>query len=228
MSEEITKKNQVRPPVVVVLGHVDHGKTSILDYIRKTKVAQKESGGITQHIGAYQVEQQGKLITFIDTPGHEAFSAMRSRGAKVADIAVLVVAANEGVKPQTKEAITHIKKAGLAAIVALNKIDLKEAGPEKVKKQLADEGLVVESMAGQVPVVNVSAKTGQGIDELLETILLVAEMEELKADFSQLATGVVIESYQDSFRGPTATLLVQDGALKIKKYYFNRVHLRFN
>ena len=205
-----------RPPVVVVLGHVDHGKTSILDYIRKTKVAEKESGGITQHIGAYQVKYQDKIITFIDTPGHEAFSAMRSRGAKVADIAVLVVAADEGVKPQTKEAISHIKKAGLATIVALNKIDRKEAQPEKTKKQLAQEGLLVESVGGQIPSVNLSAKTGQGIDELLEMILLVAEMEELKADFSQPVSGVVIESYQDSFQGPTATLLIQEGTLKLK------------
>lgn len=209
---------QTKPPVVVILGHVDHGKSTLLEAIKdfKIKITEKESGGITQHIGAYQVEFQNKMITFIDTPGHESFSAMRSRGAKVADIAVLVVAADEGVKPQTKEAISHIKKAGLAVVVALNKIDKKEAQPEKVKKQLAEEGLLVESVGGQIPSVNVSAKTGQGIDELLEVILLVAEIEELKADFSQPASGVVIESYQDSFQGPTATLLVQEGTLKLK------------
>jgi translation initiation factor IF-2 len=207
---------QPRPPVVVILGHVDHGKTSILDYIRKTKIAEKEAGGITQHIGAYQIEHQGKKITFIDTPGHEAFSAMRSRGAKVADIAVLVVAAEEGVKPQTKEAINHIKKTGIPLIVALNKIDKKEAQPEKVKGELAENGIIVESLGGQVPSVNLSAKTGQGIDELLEIILLVAEMEELKSQPGQPASGVVIESYRDDRRGATATLLVKEGTLRSK------------
>ena len=210
------KNLQLRPPVVVILGHVDHGKTSILDYIRKTKIAEKETGGITQHIGAYQIEHQSKKITFIDTPGHEAFSAMRSRGAKVADIAVLVVAAEEGVKPQTKEAIAHIKKTGIPLIVALNKIDKKESQPEKVKGELAKNDVVVESLNGQVPVVNLSAKTGQGIDELLEMIILVAEMEELKSKTDQMATGVVIESYQNPRRGPTATLLVKEGTLKDK------------
>jgi len=207
---------QPKPPVVVILGHVDHGKTSILDYIRQTKVAEKEAGGITQHIGAYQIEEQGKKITFIDTPGHEAFSAMRSRGAKVADMAVLVIAAEEGIKPQTKEAIIHIKKIGLPLIVALNKIDKKEAQPEKVKKELSENNIVVESLGGQVPSVNLSAKTGQGIDELLEMIILMAEMEELKTKTDQPASGLVIESYQDSRRGPTATLLVKKGTLKNK------------
>ncbi len=210
------KNLQLRPPVVVILGHVDHGKTSILDYIRKTKIAEKEAGGITQHIGAYQIEHQSKKITFIDTPGHEAFSAMRSRGAKVADIAVLVVAAEEGIKPQTKEAIAHIKKTGIPLIVALNKIDKKEAQPEKVKGELAKNDIVVESLNGQVPIVNLSAKTGQGIDELLEMIILVAEMEELKSKTDQVAAGVVIESYQDPQRGATATLLVKEGTLKNK------------
>ncbi len=211
-----SNKLKIRPPVVVILGHVDHGKTSILDYIRKTKIAEKEAGGITQHIGAYQIEHQGKKITFIDTPGHEAFSAMRSRGAKVADVAVLVVAAEEGVKPQTKEAIGHIKKSGLPAIVALNKIDKKEAQPEKVKGELAKHGLVVESLNGQVPSINLSAKTGQGVDELLDMIILVAEMEELKTDPDQKTSGVVIEAYQDPRRGPTATLLVKEGTLENK------------
>ncbi len=212
------KKNDsvLRPPVVVILGHVDHGKTSLLDYIRKTKVAEKESGGITQHIGAYQVEYNGKSITFIDTPGHEAFSAMRSRGAKVADIAILVIAGEEGVKPQTKEAISHIKKAGLVAIVAITKTDKPTAQPEKVKTDLSNEGLIVESRGGDVPSVNISSKTGQGIDELLEVILLVAEMSKLATDPSKPASGVVIESYCDSLRGPTATLLIQEGALKPK------------
>jgi len=173
---------QPRPPIVVVLGHVDSGKTSILDYIRKTHIAEKESGGITQHIGAYQVEYKEKLITFIDTPGHEAFSAMRSHGAKVADIAVLVVDACEGVKPQTKEAISYIKKVGIPALVALNKVDKVEAQQEKVKGALVKEGITVESMGGEAPCVEVSAKTGQGIEELLEIILLVGEMEGLKGD----------------------------------------------
>jgi translation initiation factor IF-2 len=218
MSKKTKKQNnlQPRPPVVVILGHVDHGKTSILDYIRQTKIAEKESGGITQHIGAYQIEHQGKKITFIDTPGHEAFSAMRSRGAKVADIAILVVAAEEGVKPQTKEAIQHIKKTGIPAIVALNKIDKPGTQPEKVKGELAQNDMVVESLNGPVPSVNVSAKTGQGINELLEMILLVAEMEELKSHPDQPATGVIIESYCDSQRGNTATLLVKEGTLRNK------------
>ena len=210
---------------MVVLGHVDHGKTTLLDYIRKTNVAEKESGGITQHIGAYQIKhpvkapatptgQVMKTITFIDTPGHEAFSQMRSRGAKVADIAILVVAAEEGVKPQTKEVISHIKEFEIPVVVAINKIDKPEANPGKVIGELAKEGIVVESQGGKVPSVNVSAKTGKGVDELLEIILLVAEMEELKADAAKSASGVVIESYLDSQRGPVATLLIQNGTLK--------------
>jgi len=204
---------QSRPPVVVVLGHVDHGKTSILDFIKKTKVAEKESGGITQHIGAYQIEHIGKLITFVDTPGHEAFSAMRSRGAKVADLAVLVVAADEGVKPQTKEVINLVTHQSLPFVVALNKADKPGIIVEKIKKQLADNGVLAESSGGKVPMISTSAKTGAGIDELLEMILLLAEMEELKADISLPASGVVIESFLDSKRGPTATLLVRQGVL---------------
>ena len=211
------EKQQFRPPVVVVLGHVDHGKTSILDYIRQTKIAEKESGGITQHIGAYQVSHNNKLITFIDTPGHEAFSAMRSRGAQVADLAILVVAADEGIKPQTKEAISHIKKAGLSMIVALNKIDKKDVQPEKVKADLAKEEIYVESFGGKVPSVEVSAKTGQGINDLLDLILLIAEVEGLgKIELAAFASGVIVESKLDARRGPSATLLIKNGLLKIR------------
>lgn len=200
---------------MVVLGHVDSGKTSILDFIRKTRVAEKETGGITQHIGAYQVEYQGKKITFIDTPGHEAFSAMRSRGAKVADIAVLVIDALEGIQAQTREAISHIKKAQIPFLVAINKIDKPEANPEKVKGELQKEGILVEDLGGKVPSVETSAKTGQGIVELLELISLIAEMENLSADISKSAEGVVIESYLDSQRGPTTTLILNQGILKL-------------
>ncbi|MAF20872.1 MAG: translation initiation factor IF-2 [Parcubacteria group bacterium] len=207
---------QTKPPVVVILGHVDHGKSSILEAIKDLKITEKESGGITQHIGAYQVEHQDKKITFIDTPGHEAFSAMRSRGAKVADIAILVVAAEEGIKPQTKEAITIIKKIGLPVIVALNKIDKKEAQPERVKEELAKNGLIVESTGGQIPSVNLSAKNGQGIDELLEMLVLVAEINELKSPIDQPASGVIVESHRDNQRGATATLLVKQGTLRDK------------
>jgi len=214
MSE--TKKDNLisRPPVVVVLGHVDHGKSSILEAIRDLKITEKESGGITQHIGAYEVIEKDKKITFIDTPGHEAFSAMRSRGAKVADIAVLVVAADEGVKVQTKEAISHIKKANIPLIVAINKIDKPTADPQRIKRELAKEEILVESMGGKVPSVEVSAKTKQGIEDLLELILLVAEMESLKADTLKPAEGAVVEAYLDSLRGSTATLLLTNGILE--------------
>ncbi len=203
-----------KPPVVVIMGHIDHGKSSLLEAIRDFKITEKESGGITQHIGAYQIEEQGKKITFLDTPGHEAFSQMRSRGAKVADIAILVIDAGEGVKAQTKEAILHIKKSEILAIVALNKIDKPEANPEKVKRELLKEDILVEDLGGKIPSVEVSAKTGKGISELLELILLVAEMEELKTDISKPAKGVVIESYLDNLRGPTSTLLLTEGTLK--------------
>jgi translation initiation factor IF-2 len=204
----------LRPPVVVVLGHIDHGKTTLLDFIRQTKVAEKESGGITQHVGAYEIEHQGKKITFIDTPGHEAFSQIRSRGARVADIAILVVDASEGVKAQTKEAISLIKKSDIPVIIAINKIDKPGADPEKVKRELAKEEILAESMGGKAPAVAISAKTGQGIPELLELILLMAEMENLKADTLKPAEGVIIESYLDSHRGPIATLIVTQGKLK--------------
>ncbi len=202
-----------RPPVVVVLGHIDHGKSSLLEAIKDFKITAKESGGITQHIGAYQIEEQGEKITFIDTPGHEAFSQMRSRGAKVADIAILVIDASEGVKEQTEEVISLIKKTALPVIIALNKIDRPEADSEKVKRELSREDVLVESMGGKIPSIEVSAKTGKGIPELLELILLVAEMEGLTQDLQKSAEGVVIESYLDSFRGPTATLLLRDGVL---------------
>ena len=213
-NSEKNKNLTTRPPIVVVLGHIDHGKSSILEAIKDLKITAKESGGITQHIGAYQIEHEGKKITFIDTPGHEAFNAMRSRGAKTADIALLVVAAEEGVKPQTKEAIKHIKEAGIPTIVVINKIDKPAANIEKVKRDLMGQEIIVESMGGDVPSINTSATEQKGIKELLEMILIVAEMEDLKANPSNPAAGTVIESHLDPKRGPTATLLLQDGALK--------------
>ena len=204
-----------RPPVVVVLGHIDSGKTTLLDQIRKAKVAEKESGGITQHIGAYQVEKDGKKITFIDTPGHEAFSQMRSRGAKIADIAILVIDSCKGVEKQTEEVISHIKKAKVLPIVAFNKVDRPEANPEKGKRELQKEEILVESLGGKVPSINISAKTGQGVEDLLDLILLLAEMEDLKTDVSKQASGVIVESYLDSQRGPTATLILNEGILKL-------------
>ncbi|MDO8591226.1 MAG: translation initiation factor IF-2 [bacterium] len=211
-----------RPPVVVVLGHVDHGKTKLLDTIRKTKVAEGESGGITQHIGAYQVElttndqrPTTKTITFLDTPGHEAFTAIRSRGAKVADIAILVVAADESVKPQTKEAVRIIKEEKIPFIVALNKMDKEGANVQKVKQDLATEDVLVEDWGGKVPVIEISAKEGRNIDTLLDMILLVAELEELKEDLSVPAKGIIIESSLDKRRGYVATGLVQKGVLNI-------------
>ncbi len=204
-----------RPPVVTVMGHVDHGKTSLLDAIRNTNVVEGEAGGITQHIGAYQVELEGKKITFLDTPGHEAFTAMRARGAQATDIVVLVVAADDGVQPQTKEAIAHARAAQVPIIVALNKIDKPEANPEVVKRQLADLDLLVEEWGGNVICVPVSAKKRLNIEELLENILLVAEVAELKANPFRPATGVVVESRLDKTRGPVATLLVQRGTLHV-------------
>jgi len=208
------KNLSAKQPVVVLVGHVDHGKSSILQSIRDFKILEQESGGITQKIGAYEVEENDKKITFIDTPGHEAFSVMRARGAKVADIAVLVVAADDGVKPQTKEAISHIKEAKIPVIVALNKIDIPRANPEKVKDELAKNDISIEDRGGEVPCVETSAKTKQGISELLELILLVAEMKELEADFSGPAKGVVVESFLSARRGPMATLLLEQGLLK--------------
>ena len=213
-SEEDPPESLVsRAPVVVVMGHVDHGKTSILDYIRKSHVQSGEAGGITQHIGAYQVKQDGKVITVLDTPGHEAFTAIRARGASVTDIAVLVIAADDGIMPQTVEAINHAKAANVPIIVALNKIDKPEADPDRVKASLTEYDLVPEEWGGDVVCVNVSAKTGEGIDELLEMINLVAEVQNLKANPNRLALGTVIESRLDKGRGPVATILVQKGTL---------------
>ncbi|MEP7216705.1 MAG: translation initiation factor IF-2 [Anaerolineaceae bacterium] len=203
-----------RPPVVTILGHVDHGKTSLLDAIRTTKVASGEAGGITQHIGAYQVELGGKTITFIDTPGHAAFTAMRARGAQVTDIAVLVVAADDGVMPQTIEAINHAKAAGVPIIVAINKSDLPGANPDRVKQQLTEYNLVVEDYGGDVVAVPVSALKGTGLDDLLESINLVAEISELKANPNRPGIAVVVEAELDPSRGPIATVLVKNGTLR--------------
>ncbi|MFL5936629.1 MAG: translation initiation factor IF-2, partial [Gaiellaceae bacterium] len=207
----------LRPPVVTIMGHVDHGKTSLLDAVRQTAVVETEAGGITQHIGAYQVEHNGRRITFIDTPGHEAFTAMRARGAKVTDIAVLVVAANDGVMPQTKESISHARAAEVPIVVAINKVDLPDANPERVKGELATEGLQPEEWGGTTQVAEVSAKTRIGLDELLEKVLLVAdvELEQLKANPGADASGPIIESRLDQGRGPVATMLVQRGTLKV-------------
>jgi translation initiation factor IF-2 len=203
-----------RPPIVVVMGHVDHGKTSILDYIRKANVIAGEAGGITQHIGAYQVEFNDKKITFIDTPGHEAFTAMRARGAEVTDIAVIVIAADDGVMPQTMEAIDHAKAAGIPLIFAINKIDKPTADVEKVKVQLSQKNIRLQGWGGDIESVECSAKTGEGIDGLLETILLVSEVEELTARYNQKAEGTVIETKLDKGKGPLATVLIRNGVLK--------------
>ncbi|MCH7577235.1 MAG: translation initiation factor IF-2 [Chloroflexi bacterium] len=213
--EEDASKLKPRAPVVTVMGHVDHGKTSILDAIRETNVTEKEAGGITQHIGAYQVEIEGKKITFVDTPGHEAFTAMRARGARATDIAVLVVAADDGVMPQTLEAIDHAKAADVPIIVAINKIDLPDANPDRAKQQLSERDVIIEEWGGDVIAVPVSAKTGAGLKDLLEHILLVAEVSELKADPDRPAEGTIIESELDPSRGPMATTIVQTGTLKI-------------
>ena len=205
---------KTRPPVVTVMGHVDHGKTSLLDSIKKTHVTQSEAGGITQHIGAYTVNLSGKKITFLDTPGHEAFTSMRLRGAQTTDIAVLVVAADDGIMPQTIEAISHARSAEVPIIVAITKIDKPEANPERVKQELMNENLVAEEWGGDTIVVGVSSKTGEGIDELLEMILLVAEMRELKANPNRRAIGTIIEANLDKAKGPMATILIKNGTLR--------------
>ncbi|HUY98402.1 MAG TPA: translation initiation factor IF-2 [Verrucomicrobiae bacterium] len=207
-----------RPPVVTVLGHVDHGKTSLLDAIRHSHVAAGEAGGITQRIGATTVEWEGRPITFIDTPGHEAFTAMRARGANVTDVAVLVVAANDGIMPQTDEAIQHARAAGVPLIVAINKIDLEDANPDRVKQQLTERQLVVEEYGGDVVAVPVSARTGEGIPHLLEMILLVADLQDPRADYDRPAEGTVIDAHLDRGRGPLATVLVQAGTLSLQDH----------
>ncbi len=217
-AQEAPEDLKPRPPVVTVMGHVDHGKTSLLDYIRHTNVVAGEAGGITQHIGAYQLERNGQKITFIDTPGHEAFTAMRARGAQVTDIAVLVVAADDGVMPQTKEAIDHARAANVPIVVAINKIDKGNADAERVKKQLADYELTVEDWGGSTIAVPISAKLGTGVDTLLEMILLVAEMSDVRANPDRPAMGTVIEGQLDRTRGATATLLVQNGTLRVGDY----------
>jgi len=204
-----------RPPVITIMGHVDHGKTTLLDTIRKSSVAQGEAGGITQAIGAYQVEVNGKKVTFIDTPGHEAFTHMRSRGASVTDIVVLIVAANDGVMPQTKEAIDHAKAAGVPIVVAVNKVDLPEANVDRVLSELTEYGLVPEKFGGDVITCNISAKKGEGVEELLESLLLVSEMQELKANPNRYATGTVLEARNDQKVGSVVSLLVQSGTLRL-------------
>jgi translation initiation factor IF-2 len=208
-----------RPPVVVVMGHVDHGKTSILDAIRKTKVVAGEAGGITQHIGAYQVEKNGRKVTFLDTPGHEAFTSMRARGARTADIAILVVAADEGLKPQTIEAINHAKAAHLPIIVALNKIDKPNINPDRVKGELTEHDLQPEDWGGKIPLVPVSAITGQGIEDLIEIVLLQADVLELKANPNRLAVGTVVEAHLDPALGPIATILINTGTMKVRDFF---------
>src|SRR3989344_180053 len=210
-----TSQETIRPPVVTVMGHVDHGKTSILDAIRKTSVQAGEYGGITQHIGAYQIEHNSKKITFIDTPGHQAFSQMRARGGRAADIVVLVVAANEGVKPQTKESIQHAKAAGVPIIVALNKMDTTGADPQKVKQELAQEGVMVEDWGGDVISIEVSAKSGTGLTDLLDAIQVQAEMMNLKADPASELEAVIIESRLDAKKGVVVTVIIKNGTLRI-------------
>ncbi len=219
---EISKKEKEgekilgsRAPVVTILGHVDHGKTTLLDTIRKASVAAKEAGGITQHISAYQVKKKGKWITFVDTPGHEAFSAMRERGVSIADIAVLVVAADDGVRPQTKEVIAYLKEKKMPVIVAINKVDKPEANIIKVKQELADNGILIEGWGGDVIAAEVSAKQGIGIDKLLDDILLINEVEDFKADFKRDGLAIILESHLDPKKGPVTTALVKTGTLKV-------------
>ena len=230
---EVTTDKVRRAPVVTIMGHVDHGKTSLLDAIRSAHVADREAGGITQHIGAYYVEKNDRKIVFIDTPGHEAFTRMRARGAKVTDIVILVVAADDGVMPQTLEAIDHAKAAGVPIIVAINKIDKPDAQPERIKQQLADRGLLAEDWGGDVVMVPVSAKAKTNLDLLLEMILLVADMLDLKANPDRPAVGTVLEANLDRGRGPVATVLVRNGTLRVGDYFicgsvFGKVRAMFD
>ena len=208
----------VRPPIVAVMGHVDHGKTSLLDAIRSSHVADKEAGGITQHIGAYQIKRGDRWITFIDTPGHEAFSALRQHGARMTDVAIIVVAADDGVKPQTKEAIRHAKEAGVQLVVAINKMDKEGADPTRVRQELSELELVPEEWGGNTVMVDVSARAGTGIDKLIDVVLLVADIEDLRARPDGVSDGVIIESHLDAGRGPVATVLVRNGTLKTSDY----------
>lgn len=212
--KESGKNLQHRPPVVTILGHVDHGKTTLLDTIRKTSVVEKEAGGITQHISAYQVKKKGEIITFVDTPGHEAFSAMRERGVSLADIAILVVAADDGVRPQTEEVINYLKEKKIPMVVAINKIDKPGANPQRVKQELADRGIIIEEWGGDKVCAEVSAKQNIGIDELLDMVLLVAEVEDLRADYKRAPLGIIIESRLDPQKGNVATVLVRTGTIK--------------
>ena len=213
-TEDDASKLKPRPPVITILGHVDHGKTSLLDAIRTTNVTAREAGGITQHIGAYQIEYKDRKVTFLDTPGHEAFTAMRARGAQITDVAILVVAADDGVQPQTIEAIAHVKAAAVPIVVALNKMDKADANPDQVKAQLAEHGVTIEEYGGDTPLVAVSARTKMGLEDLLETVLLVADVEELTANPDRPAGGRVVEAHLDTKRGPVATVLVQTGTLE--------------
>ena len=213
-TEDDASKLKPRPPVITILGHVDHGKTSLLDAIRTTNVTAREAGGITQHIGAYQIEYKDRKVTFLDTPGHEAFTAMRARGAQITDVAILVVAADDGVQPQTIEAIAHVKAAAVPIVVALNKMDKADANPDQVKAQLAEHGVTIEEYGGDTPLVAVSARSKMGLEDLLETVLLVADVEELTANPDRPAGGRVVEAHLDTKRGPVATVLVQTGTLE--------------
>src|SRR5205814_3640479 len=213
--DEAPEDLRPRPPVITVMGHVDHGKTLLLDRIRETNVVAGEAGGITQHIGAYQVDKDGRLITFIDTPGHEAFTAMRARGAEATDVVVLVVAADDGVMPQTIEALNHAKAADVPIVVAINKIDREQANPERVMQQLSEHGLIPTQWNGDTEMVQVSALQNLGIDDLLDTLLITADLEELQANPNGRAQGVVLEAHLDVGRGPVATVLVQRGTLKV-------------
>jgi len=218
LAEEIDENATERPPVITIMGHVDHGKTSLLDMIRNSKVTQSEAGGITQHIGAYTIEQHGKPITFLDTPGHAAFSAMRQRGTDITDIIIIVVAADDGVKPQTEEVIKLAKESGAPIIVALNKMDKETANPDMVKAQMAERGISPADWGGDIEFIPISAKTGMGIDDLLENILITAEVLELKANINAMAKATVVESSLEKGRGPVATVIVQNGTLKVGDY----------